>query len=232
LHPLTTHALLLDRVPYGEKDLVCTLLTRDAGVLGAIARSARGSRHRFGASLDLFVVFAATVSPRARGLAAITGAEPVRQFPAILEDLERLRVGAAMTVLARDLLRDAPAGPATFEHVVAGLARLDSSPPSLGASGLLRTTLDLLADLGHPPSAGACPACGAAYADGVAFLMPDGVLACRSCARPGAPAVGGDLLRTCLGMETVAPLDRAEALGLVAALAGAALGRPYRLAVD
>ena len=47
-------AILLASVPFGEADRVVTLFTRSHGKVSAMARSARKSRTRFGASLSLF----------------------------------------------------------------------------------------------------------------------------------------------------------------------------------
>ena len=47
-----TTALLLRRVAYAESDLIVTALTRDLGVVSALARSARKSRKRFVGALE------------------------------------------------------------------------------------------------------------------------------------------------------------------------------------
>jgi DNA repair protein RecO (recombination protein O) len=49
---ITTEALLLRRVEYGEADLVLTLLTQKLGKVSALARSARKSMKRFGGSIE------------------------------------------------------------------------------------------------------------------------------------------------------------------------------------
>ncbi len=228
----TTPALILDRVLFGDRDLVLTLLTRDHGIVSAIARSARGSRHRFAGSLDLFVVFQAGLRARPHGaLSVLTQAEPLHHLAGILESLDRLEIGQAMLVLARDLLRDAPAGPVTFEHVTTAFEALERCAPGAEHAPLLALCLALLGDLHHPPSTTVCSLCGTAYGAEGAMLRPDGAIACPSCVRPGfgSVAIASDLLALCRGVEPSTPANRAAVLGLIVALVSAVLGRSYRL---
>lgn len=228
MQPFSTTALLLDRVPYAEKDLVVTLLTKDYGLISAVAHSARGSRHRFVGGLDYFVVFGVTLTRSRRGLASLTATEPVRQFPGIFEDFERLRIGQGMLLLARDLLCDAPSGPDAFEHVVTSLARLEVVSSERASEALLRLCLELLADIGHPPTTGRCPECNGAYTDQRAVLRFDGLLLCRSCSIKGMEVDRG-VLEFCLGKGGSEGLDKSAVERFVTALASVVLSRPWRM---
>lgn len=219
-------ALLLDRVPYRDRDLILTLLTRDAGVVQAIARGARGSTRRYAGALDLFVVLAARWRQGASSLATLAGADVVRQFPGVFESLERLEAGQAMLVLARDLAREAPAGETMYLHLVAAFTELDSAPRQQAFGGLLALAVRMLEELGHVVVAGACPRCqGPLDAPGT-VLASDGTLVCRGCSR-FVTGVSADCL--------VSPSDlrfapsRDQALSLAGALMSGVLGRPYRL---
>lgn len=215
--------LILDRVAYGEKDWILTLLTRDHGVVSAMARSARGSQRRFGGVLDLFVVFQAhlRLRPLPR-LCALVGAEPARQFPGLFEDLSRLEVAQAMVVVVRDLLRDAPAPPKVFDRVVAALERLERVPPEHAHVPLVDLCLGLLAEVAHVPTGTRCPACGRPLDQGVS-VMEGGTVVCAACGRDlagpeAAPPVFGWV-----------PPGRASAIAFLTGLMSSALGRPYRL---
>lgn len=50
----TTLALVLRRTPYGEADLIVSLLSEKLGQVSALARAARKSQRRFGGSLEPF----------------------------------------------------------------------------------------------------------------------------------------------------------------------------------
>lgn len=227
--PLQTTALVLDRVPYGDADLVLTLLTRDGGLLSALARSARGSRRRFAGALDLFVVASVVYRPAGtRGtLASLAGAEPSRAFPGIFDNLERLEAGQALLVLARDLLRDAPVTETTFLHVEDALARLADATPEAAHREVLRLAVVLLTDLGHAPAAEPCPVCGDALgAAGEVTVGSDGGLRCGRCAPPGPGRIPAALLDP----DGVAPAPaKDDLLSVTAAMVSAVLGRRWRL---
>ena len=51
---LSTPAIILRRIEYGDFDLILFFLTLEKGKLSAIAKSARKSTKRFGGILELF----------------------------------------------------------------------------------------------------------------------------------------------------------------------------------
>ncbi len=180
----TDRALVLSRVPYGESDFVLGLLCRNQGMASAVARSARSSRRRFQGLLDFFVVFDAGLAHGRGGLPSLVSAEPVRFYPGIMEDLDRLETGLALIQAVRDVFRDAPATPAAFDTVELAFACLDKAEPGLAHMVLLEWALSMAAELGHMPEDGVCPGCGER---GRAFVVsPDGRILCTDrCQPPG-----------------------------------------------
>ncbi|MBL6975968.1 MAG: DNA repair protein RecO [Deltaproteobacteria bacterium] len=228
-----SQALILNRVLYSEKDLILTLLTRRFGVVSAIARSARGSKRRFGGALDLFLVFQASLRIKPPGrLSTLAGADPSRQFPGILESLERLETGQAMLAVTRDLLRDAPAGSATFDTLVEGFTALENSSSDDAHMAMVTLVMKLLAQIGHAPSSLLCPACQGSFAQGrEAYLLSDGVVVCTDCAsgQAGTP-VRPDVLAACIGQGDLTSLPpRGESLAFLTVLMSSVLGRSYRI---
>lgn len=218
---IVVQGLILDRVPYQDRDLILTFLTRDFGVVSAIARFARGSLRRFGAGLDLFVIYWSRLRMRAPPrLSNLIGVEPLRQFPGIFEDLSRLEAGQAMLVAARDLLKDAPAPPGVFELVVAQIDRLEKAPAELSHIPLVDLCLGILAELGHIPTRHRCPACGRPM-DKRGIVVEGGSIVCATCGRDT-----GGVPTTLLSQS---PPGRAEALAFLAHLMTEALGRPYHI---
>ena len=224
--------MILDRVPYGEKDWILTLLCEELGLVRAFARSARGSRHRFAGTLDLFQVVRVELrAARAGALASVISAEPVRFFPGILDRLERLEAGQILLAVGRDLLRDAPVTSRTYEHVASGFARLDIAAPDAAMIETVRTVLHLLRDIGHAPRLDACPFCGRSLKDG-AWLTHDGHLGCGTCGSgPEGTPVPGPLLDALSsdGPEGP-PLPARDLRTFLAALLAGVLGRAYRIA--
>jgi DNA repair protein RecO (recombination protein O) len=66
LPALSTPAIVLRAVNYGEADRVVTLFGRDIGRVSALARSARKSQRRFAGGLGLGAVGVAALRGRAR----------------------------------------------------------------------------------------------------------------------------------------------------------------------
>ena len=62
---LTTTAIVLRAVNYGEADRIVTLFGRDTGRLSALARGARKSQRRFAGGLSLCALGSAAIRERA-----------------------------------------------------------------------------------------------------------------------------------------------------------------------
>ncbi len=221
-------ALVLDRIPYRDRDLILTLLTREAGIVSAIARGARGSSRRYAGSLDLFVVISARWRSGRASLASLAGADVLRQFPGVFERLDRLEAGQAMLVLARDLARDAPAGASMFDRLVAAFELLDRAPIGRVFEGVIDLAVALLEDLGHPVVGAHCPRCRRVLGGTGTVLASDGTVVCSDCGRrvTGIPA---DAI--VLPPDLREPPDRDQALNLTAALVSGVLGRAYRIRI-
>lgn len=87
---ISTPAILLRRVDFGDFDLILTLLTLTEGKVSVMAKSAKRSVKRFGGALELFsqlnVVFSS--GPK-RGLPLLQEAALVQPFPAIRSDIQK-----------------------------------------------------------------------------------------------------------------------------------------------
>lgn len=87
---ISTPAILLRRVDYGDFDLILTLLTIKEGKVSVMAKSAKKSVKRFGGALELFsqlnVVFSS--GPK-RGLPLLKEASLVRPFSNIRSDIQK-----------------------------------------------------------------------------------------------------------------------------------------------
>ncbi len=144
-----TPALILRRVAYGEQAWILTLLTRQHGMVSAMARAARTSRHRFGSGLDLFVVFEARlVSRHPSALPELATTETIQSYPGILDGLDRLEMGQAALALTHDLLKDAPVTAVTFDQVRACMKAIEQAPEHSAHGPLLRLGWQLLEALG------------------------------------------------------------------------------------
>jgi DNA repair protein RecO (recombination protein O) len=90
-------ALVLRSVPFGEADLVVTLLTAQHGRIGAFARSARKSTKRFAGGIGPFSLLQVSWVPRAEGLCSLTSSDVIRRWTGLTDLLVRT-VAAALVV--------------------------------------------------------------------------------------------------------------------------------------
>jgi DNA repair protein RecO (recombination protein O) len=185
---VTTPAIVLRTVDYGEADRVVTLFTREAGKLSALARGARKSVKRFGAALGLFGVGEAVLidKPNAElsGLERFDGA---RGFPALMSDVAKVAHGGYACELVRELIPPRQPEPGVFELLVTFFAALEAGPAR--AETLRIFELRLLDALGLRPSLEACVACGTTELgdSGDVLDVRRGGVVCAHCHGHGRP---------------------------------------------
>jgi DNA repair protein RecO (recombination protein O) len=217
--PFVTDGILLGAVAYGEADRIVTLYTRARGKVSAMAKGARRSRRRFGASLALFVVGDATLrerSARSAELLFLSRFDARHDFAAALgADVVRLAQASYATELLRELTVPHQADPSLLELTVELYAAVAAAAP--GATALRAFELRLLEAIGLRPVLDRCLACGAdagALDDPGALVDGDrGGVVCAGCAR-GSIGAAGDVLR---------PLPAAARRRLMAARAAESL---------
>ena len=102
-------AYLLRKTPYGERDYVLTLFTRESGKISGFAKNAKTSGKRFGGRIEPFVLFRARYKERSGGLMLVDDAETVRVFRRLMEDVE-LFLWGSLALETIDVLtpKDAP----------------------------------------------------------------------------------------------------------------------------
>ena len=177
-----TDAFVLRVVDYGEADRIVTLLTSRFGKIAALARGARRSQKRFGASLEPFTKIEAEIAMGRGELARFAQARIVRVFPTILTDLQKMtHAGRALEWTRLGLPPRLPE-PHAMQLVEEFFAGLDAAPS--GDGSLLAAFLVRLADiLGFSPRFDACGLCGRVAPSGKpgTFDAQLGALVCRSC---------------------------------------------------
>lgn len=218
---LATSAILLRSIDYGESDRVVTLLGRGTGCLGAIARGARKSQHRFGGGLGLCSVGDAALRERGGSeLLTLERFDVTRSFPTLGSDVARMGQAAYVAELLAKLCAPRQAEPEIFDLAVAFLELLDAQ----GAHPLpLRVfELALLARLGFAPALEECAVCGRSdLARGdtidVRFIPDRGGVVCQSCVSRGR--LMRPVVRLALAALARTPLAEAAPLALPADVA-------------
>lgn len=153
----------LKGMPLGESDRLLTILTREVGLIQAVAPGARKHHSSLGGRSELFVVNQLSIV-KGRSLDKITQAETKASFPGLSRDLSRLTAGQYLAELTLfQALSDQPQE-ALFSLLCEHLQRLENLPrptPQQPASlmvlaFLAHATFHLLALAGVAPQVHHC----------------------------------------------------------------------------
>jgi DNA repair protein RecO (recombination protein O) len=182
---LTTDALVIGSMRYGEADRILTLYTLDRGRLGVIAKGVRRTKSKTGGRLEPFSLVRVSLYA-GRGLYTVVGVETLRTFQGVRDELFRMDEGARLLSAVRHLFPEEEGHVQAFNLLARGIARLaDAADPEAAANVVLATRLKLLALLGYAPAAYGCAVCGE---EGRAYgFSPSlGGIVCERCAATGS----------------------------------------------
>jgi DNA repair protein RecO (recombination protein O) len=206
---LSTPAILLRSVAYGEADRVVTLLGRNTGRVSALARGARRSQRRFGGGLGPAATGQASL--RDRPGAELLGLEAFEVIEARIglgQDLARAAHAAYALELCEKLCAPRQAEPAVYDWLDELLGRVER-----GAATALRLRvfeLGLLGRLGLAPALMGCAGCGRAHLDGgdepVRWQPARGGAVCARCVR-GGPVISAATRRALARLQRLSLAD-------------------------
>jgi DNA repair protein RecO (recombination protein O) len=182
---LTTRALLVRRIAYGESDLIVTLLTEQAGKLSALARGARRSQRRFGGALEPMHTLRVALDERTTSDLYILREASIDQARSgLTSSLEALEAaGRALKWLAQACVAKTPE-PLAWSAISDFLDALDASVAGhRPRRELAEFGLRLLSALGWALDFEQCVRCGKRCEPGQAAFVDAarGGLVCRAC---------------------------------------------------
>jgi DNA repair protein RecO (recombination protein O) len=217
---LTTAAIVLGAVNYGEADRIVTLFGRATGKLSALARGARKSQRRFAGGLGLCAIGTASLRERPGAeLLTLERFDATEAHPGLGEDVARMAHAAYAAELAGKLCAPRQEEPAVFDALLSFVRLLDEAGAS--AERLRVLELGFLGALGFGPVIDSCAVCGGERFAGrpaaeIAFRWdPDrGGAVCVGCARIGRPLSAS--ARAALVRLAATPLAAAGAESLAA----------------
>lgn len=217
-------AVVLRQHKLGEADRIVTLLTRQHGLVRAVAKGVRRTRSKFGARLEPFAYVDVQLHP-GRNLDTVTQVHTVETFAAdIVADYGRYTTACAVLETAERLAGEEGAPAARLHTLTAGALRaiaLGRRPHELILDAYL---LRAMAFAGWAPALDDCARC-ATPGPHRAFHVAAGGAVCVHCRPPGAatPMVGvldhmsalnrGDWS----GVDAISDAMRRQASGLIAA---------------
>ena len=188
--PVATPALVLHAFPYGETSKIVRLLTREHGMLSAMAKGARQPKSRFGARLQVMSEGVAQLYLKSsRDLQTLADFDVTEQHADLSRDVARYAAAAA---LCEVIMRFSPAEPhpEVFEMAVAGLADLESLPTDRVGLAALALLWSVVSVLGFAPRVDACARDGRDLPEGAAaFSVAEGGFLCARCAASVATRV-------------------------------------------
>ncbi len=217
-------AVVLRQHKLGEADRIVTLLTRDHGLVRAVAKGVRRTRSRFGARLEPFAHIDVQLHA-GRNLDIVTQVVSVDSFAAaIVSDYGRYTCACAMLETAERLAGEERAPATALHRLTVGALRAvadGSRPRELVLDAYLLRAMGVA---GWAPALTECARC-ATPGPHLAFHIAAGGSVCAHCRPAGAttPPPGVLDLMSALhdgdwvAAEAATPSHRSHASGLVAA---------------
>jgi DNA repair protein RecO (recombination protein O) len=203
LKQVVTAALLVRSIPYGEADLVVTLMTEALGKVAGLVRGGRRSSRRMGGALEPFHTIEVTLDDRGGDLVTVKEARLLQVREGIVARLESVEAAGTALRWARHVVPvRTPEGAAyrTLIDLLDELEALEREPsaaddaPRATPRGLLAGAgLRLLANIGYALDFDRCVRCSKP--------CPRDRPACIDAAR------GGIVCTACGGAARIAPAD-------------------------
>lgn len=187
---LTTPAIVLRRVEYGDFDLILSFFTLERGKLSAIAKAARKSTKRFGGILELFSALKIVCSPsRRKGLPVLQEAALMSAFDGIRADIMRTAYASYWVELIDSSSEEGQKQTEMYHLLQFTLHQLDQMKIPPDALSVL-FQIRMLGLCGYGPDLRRCRVCGRTVDDAVTqefhFELSRGGLVCRQCTVSGS----------------------------------------------
>jgi len=201
---LTTPAILLRRVDYGDFDLILTLFTEATGKISVIAKHAKKSKKRFAGVLELFTVLQITCqASRRTGLPVLQEALLEEPFVAIRENMLHTAYASYWAELVATWAEEAQQLERLYRllvFVLTGLDRQQMDPALLN----LMFQMQFLDIAGLCPNLNYCCVCKTGLDDLSTHVsgvdLPRGGLRCHGCGEQ-------DEAHVCLSRGTIKQLQ-------------------------
>jgi DNA repair protein RecO (recombination protein O) len=183
-----TEGVILRRIDYGEADRILTVLTREHGKIGVIARGVRKPNSRLAAHTDLFAHSRMQLAHGRGDLEVLTQAETMGSSSP-LSDARRAACASVCAELADRVLESNHPDEETFHLVVDALSDCSDRARDPRAA-MVWLTRRLIDRLGYAPQLHACASCGTSLPEATAwFSAVAGGLLCDRCALADAASV-------------------------------------------
>lgn len=179
-------AICLRTVSYSETSQVVTLLMRENGKIGAMAKGSRRAKSSFGGAIEIFSYGPAMFSQKAGGqLATLTDFDPQPRFRGLHGDLRAMHTALFAAELTEAFLEDGDPHPLLFDKFIKFLETVqETKDESTLWAWLILYQLRLLEEIGLSPLLDSCVNCSAAFSPRwktIYFSSHSNGLLCGSC---------------------------------------------------
>jgi recombinational DNA repair protein (RecF pathway) len=145
---VNTDAIILHSIDFMEADKIVCALTRDRGIIHAIAKGAKNSRKRFPGTLEPFCEVSMDVFVKKEGdLHRLESCQLADAHLGIRENLDLLAHSTVMIELIKEHLGQMDPHPETFDHLSRALAAME--PDRQWFSVWCVALLNILSTLGY-----------------------------------------------------------------------------------
>jgi DNA repair protein RecO (recombination protein O) len=183
---LDTPAIILKRIDWRESSMMVTMLTREGGKLGVVARGVRKPKSDIGPALEPLTESQVVLSLSERSsLAHLKSADVAEYFAGLKSSFVRITLAGALCELVDHALPEGEEARELYAHLRAILSGIDTSDEAHGVNWLWKGILELSADLGYALSFEECVACGNPDGPHPAFSIVQGGPVCDACFADG-----------------------------------------------
>lgn len=185
-----SEALVLRGIKFGETSRILTFLTRDHGLVKAIAKGVRGERPKYGAALDPFARSELVLYLKeGRDLQIVGQADLIDPFLPLSDDVERYAFASAVAEFLAQVSPPEGETRLLFEEGTACLTLMAAGEPGTLPYLLRALQIRVARLLGHGPELAHCVACSGRRGEPVGLAAAAGGVVCAACARETAGAV-------------------------------------------
>ena len=190
---VTTPAIILRRIEYGDFDLIITFFSRDNGKISLMAKSAKKSKKRFAGILEPFSVLQIVYGRgRGKGLPILNEASLVQPFSHIRQDITRTAYASYMAELIYEWTEENHRQPPLFQLLQYSLEKLDQKEMPADALSVL-FQMRFMALAGFEPNLRACVSCKKPVDNidqrTLAVDLKQGGLICSQCKSPASKSM-------------------------------------------
>lgn len=182
---VSTDAIVLHAMKYGDTSKIVTLYTRRYGKLKVIAKGVRAAKNKAGASLEPMTIAAVVFYKKQnRELSLLSKSEIARPLNHLFSVEEKMIAGLALVELLSVAMHDEHEDEPVFDSSVEALAEIDRAAKN-PLNIFIRFVLGLIHSHGYSLTLDRCMKCGTPSDDGQGsyrFQLSEGTIVCPACA--------------------------------------------------